>query len=89
MEIGQGTSHGRGDLRLRSAFHLEAESFAAAYHQQIQLSPSVRGPEIALLWPGAEPPDDLFDNEPFPRGADLGMPLQIFYCVCRRPLSAM
>ena len=76
-QIGHRRAHRSRQARCCRPLDLEAVSPAAIDDEQVELGAGVGRPEVALVGPRTRLLYDGLDDEPLPRGADLGMTFQI------------
>lgn len=68
---------GRSYFRRRCALDFKSGATSAPMHKDIQLSTTMRRPEIVLLVNQGQVRDQLLEHKSFPRRSNLGMPLEV------------
>src|SRR6185436_13934151 len=73
FQIVASNAHRSRKGRSDGAFDLESNPPSAPHHEQIEICARVSRPEISLIALQLEPANQILDDEPFPRRADLWM----------------
>jgi hypothetical protein len=76
-KVAQSIAHRWRNLRGTGSFDLKAQPMTSPLDKKVQFGPGMGCPEETLFPSSAQSADNLLQDKPFPRGAKLGMDLQI------------